>query len=86
MQPKNFKRFYSPQFSEMSAVSVRRLAWAINKSMPAAIDIMVKLMPHVVNPSKVCLSCRDKSKCVSCAFGSLSTPSEQDTAVLEAVV
>jgi hypothetical protein len=32
------KRFYSPQFSEVSAVSVRRLAWSLGVSMPKAVD------------------------------------------------
>ena len=86
MQPTHTKRFYTPQFSPLAAISVRRLAWSLNLSMPATVDIMVKLMPHVVNPSKVCLSCKDKSKCASCAFGSLSTGNEQDAALLEAVI
>jgi hypothetical protein len=34
----NQKRFYSPQFSEVSAVSVRRLAWSLGVSMPKAVD------------------------------------------------
>jgi len=86
MQPLTSKRYYTPQFTPLAAISVRRLAWSLGLSMPATVDIMVKLMPHVVNPSKVCLSCKDKSKCASCAFGSLSTDNQQTAATLEAVM
>ena len=67
MQPIN-KRFYTPQFSALASISVRRLAWAMGVSMPAAINIMVRLMPSIVNPQKVCQLCKDKAKCQSCTF------------------
>ena len=68
MQPMSQKRFYSPPFSEMATVSVRRLAWALNKNMPAAVDLMVRLISSIVDPSKVCLSCKDNTKCHGCTF------------------
>jgi hypothetical protein len=54
--------------------------------MPATVDIMVRLMPNVVNPSKVCQSCKDKSKCCACAFGNQGTENQQHAAVLERVI
>ena len=75
MQPTNQKRFYSPQFSALAAVSVRRLAWALGKPMPAAVDHMVQLLPSLVDPSKVCLSCLDRTRCSFCAFSSHSASS-----------
>ena len=71
------ERFYSPRFSAMAAISVRRLAWAMGVSMPAAVDVMVRLMPSIVDPSKVCLSCKDSTKCRGCAFRVQLTPQEQ---------
>jgi hypothetical protein len=65
----NQKRFYSPQFSEVSAVSIRRLAWALHVSMPKAVDQVVGLLPSIFSPGVVCLSCKDNTKCQSCAFG-----------------
>jgi recombinational DNA repair protein RecR len=64
----NKKRYYSPPFSDLAVVSVRRLAWAMGKTMPAAIDFMVRLLPSSVDPSKVCLSCKDTSACKTCIF------------------
>ena len=77
MQSTTTKRFYSPQFSELAAVSVRRLAWALGVPMPAAVDTMVKLIPSLLDPSKVCLACRDNTKCQGCTFRTQLTPQEQ---------
>ena len=82
MQPNNNKRYYTPQFSAMAAISVRRLAWSMGKSMPAAVDHIIRLLPSIVDPSKVCLACQDKSKCACCVFGSLGN--QQDTVALTA--
>ena len=71
MQSTNQKRFYSPQFSALAAVSVRRLAWALGISMTATVDHMVQLLPSLVDPSKICLSCQDRSRCFSCVFRNL---------------
>ena len=83
MQPTTSKKFYSPQFSELAAVSVRRFAWALGKPMPATVDIMVKLLPLIVSSSKVCLLCKDKTKCQGCTFHSPTTPQELE--ILETV-
>ena len=80
MQPTNNKRFYSPRFSELAAVSVRRLAWAIGKPMPKAVDHMVTLLPSLVDPSKVCLACKDTTKCQNCVFK--TSLSKQDIAAV----
>jgi hypothetical protein len=68
---------YSPQFSDTATVSVRRLAWAYGKSMPKAVDFMVSLMPSLVDPSKVCLSCKDNTKCRACVFSRKFIQQEQ---------
>ena len=78
MQSTNQKRFYTPQFSALASISVRRLAWAMGVSMPAAINIMVRLMPSIVNPAKVCQLCKDKAKCQSCTFNNQPTQQEQE--------
>ena len=76
MQPINQKRYYTPQFSALATISVRRLAWALGKPMPAAVDHMVSLLPSLLDSSKVCLSCQDRSRCSSCVFVSHSANPE----------
>ena len=63
---------YSPDFSFSACVSVRRLAWALEKPMTKTIDHMVQLLPSLFDPSTVCPSCKDKSICKLCAFSSHS--------------
>jgi recombinational DNA repair protein RecR len=75
------KRFYSPQFSEISAVSVRRLAWSLGVSMPKAVDQLVSLLPSLFSPGAVCLSCQDQTKCKACAFCQQAAAEEAVAAV-----
>jgi hypothetical protein len=72
MYPNNQKRYYSPQFSALSAISVRRLAWALGLSMPKAVDHVVDLFPSLFPPGVVCLACKDNTKCKFCAFSQQS--------------
>jgi hypothetical protein len=68
---------YTPQFSDTATISVRRLAWALNKSMPETVDLMVSLMPSLMEPSKVCMACRDQAKCQACIFSRKFVQQEQ---------
>jgi hypothetical protein len=52
--------------------------------MPAAVDLMVKLLPTVIDPAKVCLACQDNGRCKGCVFGQQVDPEE--LTVLEAVI
>jgi hypothetical protein len=68
MYTTNEKRYYSPQFSALSAVSVRRLAWHLGLPVPKAVDQMVNLLPSFFSPGAVCLAYKDNTKCELCAF------------------
>jgi hypothetical protein len=84
MQASNQKRYYTPRFSALAAVSVRRLAWSVGKPMPATVDLMVKLVSSFVEPKKVCLSCKDNTRCVDCSFYNPPTP-EQRASILASI-
>jgi hypothetical protein len=62
------RKLYTPQFSEMATISVRRLAWALGKNMPAAVDHMVQLLLTAYEPAAICIHCQDQSKCKKCVF------------------
>jgi hypothetical protein len=68
----NQKRYYTPQFSGLAAVSVRRLAWSLGLSMPKAVDQVVGLLPSLFASGQVCPACKDRSKCMLCAFSQQS--------------
>ena len=78
MQIIQYKQFYTPQFSSLASISIRRLAWAMDVNMPMAIDILVRLLPSIVDQKKVCKLCRDKSKCDYCTFSAQPLQQEQD--------
>jgi recombinational DNA repair protein RecR len=62
---------YAPNFSELAAVTVRRLAWAMGANMGQAVDVLVKALPAFINTQKVCELCKDKTKCAVCACKSV---------------
>jgi hypothetical protein len=78
MQSTSQKRFYTPQFSPLASVSVRRLSWAMGGSMHATVNIMVRLMPSIVDSSKICQLCKDKAKCQICTFHNQPPQQQQD--------
>ena len=81
MNNKFQKRYYTPQFSEMAAVSVRRFAWVLGISMPKAVDYIIRLLPQMGGSEKVCQACKDQTKCRSCVF-CLSVKTSEQTAVM----
>jgi hypothetical protein len=58
----------SPPFSELSAVSVRRLAWFLHVPMSKVVDQVAALLPALFSPGVVCSACKDNTKCQACAF------------------
>ena len=81
MQASNNKRYYTPQFSALAAVSVRRLAWFLGVSMPKAVDVIISKLPSIFTPSAVCPQCKDNTKCSLCVF---YQPSQASTAAEKA--
>jgi hypothetical protein len=86
MNNKTNKRYYSPQFSEVASVSIRRLAWALKMPMTTTIDFLVKNLPfsNLIEPLQVCTAYKDNTRCKVCSF---SNPiSEQEAAGLLAAM
>jgi hypothetical protein len=71
---KRRKKLYSPNFSELAAVAIRRLAWAMGSNMGQAVDAMVESLPALINAEKVCALCKDASKCTACIFKAGAVP------------
>jgi hypothetical protein len=67
---------YTPQFSDAASISVRRLAWALGATMPAAVNRLISLLPSLYSPGFVCQCCKDQTKCRLCVFS--KQISEQD--------
>jgi len=85
MYSNEYKRFYSPQFSETASVSVRRFAWFLNKPMTQAIEKIILLLPFIMDSQKVCQACKDSRKCVTCAFNIKKLSEEEQYKILSAI-
>jgi hypothetical protein len=72
---------YTPQFSDTATISVRRLAWALGATMPAAVNRLVGLLPSLYSPGLVCQRCKDQTKCALCVF-SKQTSEQKKTDLL----
>jgi len=68
------KRYYTPQFTELAAIAVRRLSWALERNMVQTMDELFSYLPHLVDISKVCLACKDNTKCHLCIFSGSAIP------------
>ena len=78
------KLVYSPQLSSSASEAIRRYAWSKEKQMTKALDQLIMALPAITDPSKICLSCKDKSGCKSCIFGRSITAGEK-AAILAAL-
>jgi hypothetical protein len=65
---------YSPDFSELAAVAIRRLAWAMGGNMGQAVDAVISLLPSNIDSEKICPACKDNTKCKACIFKAGATP------------
>jgi hypothetical protein len=69
MRPKKYEeRYYSPRFSEMASVTIRRLGWALGVPMTQAVELNIKEIALIFPSSLVCPKCKDNSKCHACGF------------------
>jgi hypothetical protein len=75
---------YTPQLSAAASAAVRRLAWSLGKPMTKAVELLIMALPAIVDPSKICLACLDRSDCKSCIFSRHLT-AEEKSAILAAL-
>jgi recombinational DNA repair protein RecR len=78
------KRIYSPQLSAEASASIRRLAWSMDKPMTKAIEKLIMALPAIIDPTKICLACQDKTDCKACIFSRHLT-AEDKIAILSAL-
>ncbi len=59
---------YTPELSLKSSCTLRRIAWALGVPMTQAIERVFEHLPSILDRNKVCIACRDPTKCSQCAF------------------
>ena len=73
---------YTPQFSDKSTISVRRLSWYLGKPMTKTVDVVMEILPYIFDSKKVCKTCKDK-KCKYCAFNNPKLKPEEQIEIFE---
>ena len=59
---------YTPELSDKSSCTLRRIAWALIIPMTQALERVFDHLPAILDKEKVCQGCRDKTRCDDCAF------------------
>lgn len=59
---------YTPELSDQSSCTLRRIAWALNVPMTRALEKIMNVIPMIIDREKVCDGCRDKTRCADCVF------------------
>ena len=59
---------YTPEMSLTSSSTLRRISWALGIPMTEGIEFVFEYLPKILDKEKVCQGCRDKTKCLECAF------------------
>ena len=69
----DIKVAYTPELSQRSSCTLRRIAWSHQIPMTKAIEmILTEYSTKNADKDKVCEMCRDKSKCDDCYFSKLN--------------
>ena len=61
---------YTPEMSLTSSSTLRRISWALGIPMTEGIEFVFEYLPKILDKEKICHGCRDKTKCLECAFNS----------------
>ena len=59
---------YTPELSDRSSCTLRRIAWSLNMPMTKAIEKVIEDIVHTVDRKRVCQTCKDMTRCDDCAF------------------
>ena len=59
---------YTPELSYKHSCTLRRIPWALGIPMTRAIEKVFDYVGQLLDPNKVCESCKDKTLCVGCIF------------------
>ena len=60
---------YTPQLSQKHSATLRRIAWALGMPMTRAMEEVFDYVGMVIDKSRVCPACRDKTRCETCVLG-----------------
>lgn len=64
---------YTPELTPEHSATLRRIAWAMQMPMTKALADILDYLGTTLDAGKVCLACRDTSRCATCPFNRKGT-------------
>lgn len=61
---------YSPEISNESFYILQRIAWGMRMPASVVMDIILRIVPLIIDREKICCECRNKTICRNCPFSS----------------
>ena len=78
LPPTNYEKLvYTPKLSLETSEAIRRLSWYMETHMTKAIKALINAIPAIIEPLKICSSCKDKTDCKNCIFSHQYTEEEK---------
>ena len=59
---------YTPELDMDESAALRRVAWALGLPMTKAMSCVINFAVEKIDSRRVCVACRDRSKCSTCPF------------------
>ena len=59
---------YTPELSQKHSCTLRRIAWALGMPMIRAFEEVFDYVGRIIDKTKVCEPCRDRTRCGECVF------------------
>jgi len=67
---------YTPELNNDQSSTLRRIAWALDTPMTKAMNAIFEYIGNVIDNKRICSACKDKSRCMICAFNEKETVME----------
>ena len=61
---------YTPEISNESFYILQRIAWGMRMPVSVVMDIILRIVPLIIDRERVCNECMNKTICRNCPFSS----------------
>ena len=69
---------YTPEISNESFHILQRIAWGMRMPISVVMDIILRIVPLIIDREKICNECMNRTICRNCPFSSEHHISSRD--------
>lgn len=59
---------YTPELSDEASCTLRRIAWGLHIPMTVTLDVIMRILPLIIDRQQICEGCKDRTRCADCSF------------------